>query len=1192
MVKLYIENKLIELDSEVQFAITKTFEDITNPTSIINDWSKTVSIPFTDNNNEVFGHIYNPDRLTLHTSNESLTTGLYFNPLKKLNFRLEWDSMLLMQGYAKMTSVTKSDGKGRYNVTLNGELGKIFQEMKKITFSPFKYKLYEDDFKYFLDSSDYYNEVLNANLVKDTEIVYEYVDKLQRRSNRDYKRNNLINFTLNNNFVENFDYKSFCGEDDKIKTFEEYFNEATYTSENKTFEEIFGISPESLINDGFNPITTNEFRATTQIPYIFYNQLFRMYFEKVEQVTGYKVNYDITWFNDFNPYWTKYIMTLNGIFANSTFVDQAFPKVRRSNTEYNKAFTMVNEYQFTELADDFSDLPTLPITFQVIFKTETPITNKNALTTADDAQILGEIYNELKEDSKYAVPIYGDVQQFWMKNNPIEEWHEVEWKYKITSPDTITVTFTMQGNWQFLKDIVDNKPSATWLRTCIIKAGIEGNPFLYNGVPLNYKYVDFIADISKTNTNKSILSNENRVNIFSFWDDTVSIFDVILYYLKIFRINLILNDVTKTINLTSSKKYFEDYKILDYTNKLDTSKEFTITPITFDKKYILFNTGEVDTRLHKAYKDKIGYNYGDKRLKTDYNFNDETKKLFETELKYAISFNPSNYSIIGLKPGYDIYNPIRGGVSELSLNEFGDDNNKVSTSFGFIGFYLYTYTNQSLFITDNTESMQKNECCCYKNPYELYSSTSEIPIGGYSYVSEIVMKDVKTWFWSTFGTPELSFSNISNFTDSNTFDVFTSVWQNYLDERYNTNNKLVSCYLDIKPFDYCNFEFNNFIKIDNQLYFVNKIYDYDITSNSPTKVDLITVQDLNGYTQTTTTTPLDVFVIYKNNNQEWNDSKDYIRLNDKGQTQTIYITSTKPVTWTDESLTLQNMVIYYNNDTTTSKKGEGTIPSGARVPVTFKMDDNIDESGTVVFRSGDKEHKVKVELVRNENFTVYDTDKTEYNTSDKVILQNTSPLTKTIYITSPNVDVSWNDNGTNLQDLCVNGVAGSGTIPKGTLVPVTLTMDVGDNYPKDMPVYGKIKFFTSEKTVIIDIMLIWREIFTVYKWDGEVWDVNFDYIELTPSEPIKTLYLTANDDVEWSDVNSNLQSLGINAGGNPEDWGEYEMANGVINAPSNSKPIYFRLNTQTQQGRDEGKVSFFNGRHEWFIDVVLKDNYS
>ena len=102
MTRLFIENKEIELDESVQFAITKQFEDLSNPTNIINDWSKTVSIPFTANNNAIFGHIYNPDRLIVVGNSDTLT-GIYFDPSKKLDMRLQDGDNVLMTGYAKMT---------------------------------------------------------------------------------------------------------------------------------------------------------------------------------------------------------------------------------------------------------------------------------------------------------------------------------------------------------------------------------------------------------------------------------------------------------------------------------------------------------------------------------------------------------------------------------------------------------------------------------------------------------------------------------------------------------------------------------------------------------------------------------------------------------------------------------------------------------------------------------------------------------------------------------------------------------------------------------------------------------------------------------------------------------------------------------------------------------------------------------
>ena len=57
----------------------------------------------------------------------------------------------------------------------------------------------------------------------------------------------------------------------------------------------------------------------------------------------------------------------------------------------------------------------------------------------------------------------------------------------------------------------------------------------------------------------------------------------------------------------------------------------------------------------------------------------------------------------------------------------------------------------------------------------------------------------------------------------------------------------MTCYLKLTQTDFVNFEFNNFVKIGNIIYFVNKIYDFNVESNGTTKVDLISVQDINGY---------------------------------------------------------------------------------------------------------------------------------------------------------------------------------------------------------------------------------------------------------------------------------------------------------------------------------------------------------
>ena len=123
--RIFIEGKELDSLESVTVPITKQFEELSDPTMICNDYSKTVTVPLSKNNNDIFGHCYNPDRLIAAGDDDTPLVGIYFDPYKKLDCRLQWGDDVFFTGYAKMLKVTN---KG-YEVTINGELGKIFQEL-------------------------------------------------------------------------------------------------------------------------------------------------------------------------------------------------------------------------------------------------------------------------------------------------------------------------------------------------------------------------------------------------------------------------------------------------------------------------------------------------------------------------------------------------------------------------------------------------------------------------------------------------------------------------------------------------------------------------------------------------------------------------------------------------------------------------------------------------------------------------------------------------------------------------------------------------------------------------------------------------------------------------------------------------------------------------------------------------------
>ena len=104
---------------------------------------------------------------------------------------------------------------------------------------------------------------------------------------------------------------------------------------------------------------------------------------------------------------------------------------------------------------------------------------------------------------------------------------------------------------------------------------------------------------------------------------------------------------------------------------------------------------------------------------------------------------------------------------------------------------------------------------------------------------------VDGYYMCTFGIPKAYYTNYDSYSGKK---CIYDGWSNYLNERYSIYNKKVTCYLYLTPADFIYFDFNHFVKIGHQLYAINKIYDYDVTSLASTKVDLISIQNIQGYT--------------------------------------------------------------------------------------------------------------------------------------------------------------------------------------------------------------------------------------------------------------------------------------------------------------------------------------------------------
>ena len=1249
MIRLFLENIEVELDESVSFAINKQFEDITSPTDIKNDWSKTIQIPFTQHNNKLFGELFNVDRLIVEGDNTLM--GIYFDPYKKVNFRLQWGNAILLSGYAKNIDVVKeSNGTGHYNITLNGELGKVFQEMKKITFDNTT-----SDTKYLIDGSKYVDETINKDLVYTlwnneptysptlTENYYYVFDantgESIKKPNLGYRLVDYIGFVPNNSYDDDFDYKVFqLNNQNSSKTFAEVLDEKARAVGNgkdddgngevddkdDNYQTVVGIPAETVIGEGLLPREIAEYRSYLQIPYIHFNKLFQIFAKKTTEITGYDVDMNTGWFNDRNPYWSKMVYILQRLSQNTN--SKVYESVLKNITFGNFTLTdSYNNYYSPRMSSHAAN-----ITWKSILSNSTFLQNVRAdfkQNKFDNISFNQTIpvklsFNNIYYDDVLATQNYiifaggyfininfrlkdenGNVV---FTNIPVYLHHPSTTNFKGIDVPVTGIPKKSAGQYEITVDIPFNM---------IIDRNTVGNDFdieaavyssdIYSRTDDTILYLvdstsggDIYRAVAKTitvgplDTEISVTTSNNkrsnsRFTLNDLWNNEFNPFDEILNYCKQFRIGVFCDDINKKLIFKPLSAYFSDYQVLDWTDKLDTSKEYHIQPITFDKKYVLFNYEKYETELNKQYNDKYGVNFGEYRLTTDYEFNNDEKELF----KYSKVAIPSTDMCVSWENLYTNLSVIYTLPAEITAYNKDKDEKNVNV-FGSMLFYKgladfdRTSGLRTVSITDDTDFQVFNHTYFYtQNGQEgKYIKTYKYP----------VLDIVKDDNLCTFTTPSENYTYVPN-AYNNKNGIYKNFWEHYLNERYNKQNKIVTCYLRLTPYDFAQFQYNNFVKIQNQLYMVNKIYDYHIDENVPTKVDLVTIQDIKGYTLAKT---FEIFELYNNKGQEWSYYRDYITLTSVGQTQTVYITSSKPVTWVDENSALQDMVIYYNNDVSTAMRGSGTIPAGEYIPVTFKMMDNEDQFGDVVFTSEGKEYRVSTALIKDESFTIYDTDKTAWSSTDKIELENTGPVTKTIYITSPNADVEWSANDNRLQDFYIDGKAGSGTIPAGTLVPVTITYDFSESEMLEMPITSSIRFYTAKQSIDVNVEIIIWEIFNLYRWDGELWDENDGYIDLAPDNQKQVLYLDANSDVEWIYVDSNgnpsadLQGLGICPSEDGDwDWGSYDWSGrGMIYPPSNYRPIYFGIDTSLVQGRNEGRVEFYNGRHSWYVDVVLRDS--
>jgi hypothetical protein len=150
MIELLINGQPIGLSDDFEISINKTIADIRNPETRSSDFTRTLTIPGTADNNKVFNFIFD-------VANDIVGSGQYnpdFNPNKKADCIVLVDGMPQISGFIRLTEILNNNGSIEYNCTIHGESANLFTDLENA-------KLNELDFSE-------YNHICNITNIKDS----------------------------------------------------------------------------------------------------------------------------------------------------------------------------------------------------------------------------------------------------------------------------------------------------------------------------------------------------------------------------------------------------------------------------------------------------------------------------------------------------------------------------------------------------------------------------------------------------------------------------------------------------------------------------------------------------------------------------------------------------------------------------------------------------------------------------------------------------------------------------------------------------------------------------------------------------------------------------------------------------------------------------------------------------------------
>lgn len=938
-VRIYLENYQIDTDDNSIIAMTMCYSYLEDPTTVAGDYSKTIKIPGTVNNNKIFGQIWNLDRTVLYGDSN---TSVYFNPSKKTEAKIYIGPEIFKTGYVQLNNIIKDKNVITYEITFYSELCNVLHNLLDSSLcnlnlpsnglrhninafnidsinnsnnnlgNYMKYGLtidgVYDGFRadYWLTKDSSGNlavaQMDNNGTKYDTAMILQaysakvrpmvYVQTLLNQIRDDYNKDSSTRLIYDDDYFFNGANPYCVNSVMACKTYDTDNASTVQVSLNaENFNASFG--PDGgRVRLMLKPGSSSYIDENGYLDLSSFTAIADLRFECMLRIAG-TLNQS-QWQSATSSYTNNYYgrrFTSDTTYIQPTIVlvdaetDADVTYLQSTNTPWISSGIPLYEY--------YSDFYYPYIVSPIIYEQEA---NTPTFELAFRNAFITEVRNEYipnpntGQSTWVEVPEYNKMYSNLNTKGYLEledDYHDSEIYDNIGVTDFFPFVFSTYGTSNLTKKYkvyVEFTTRSNKLK-CVNKGnknteiGITGwTVYGRCGIAENYEnnnrtYIyrnrqNFQAFNASLHPNCPVVSTSGKNCLFSgntgitsgsyvsfkdMVDSDVTQGDFLINFSKLFGLVYDTDSIAydNTIRLKTRNSYHKDYKIIDWTNKIDYSKSFKQTPLTFKTKYLSLAYNPMESYYEKKYLKTYDDAYGIQKIDTGFDFNDNTTQLINNQLfKQTVMVKGEALLNGGPVPAYfdkenNERSPIDAQYSLLFWNQDSSLNN-YSPSIQIIDDVLEMH--------DASIGGDEEPCWVDTSRVSDYRSVklhAPSTLRSHEIQQSDDKKITQVLSWDL-GYPQSNYAKWSTSTYPSSATIYSNYWKSYIADLYDVNTRILKCYVYLSPTDMTKFSFKNFVKIGDTLWHPNQIIDYNPLSKNPVQVELIKVNDISAYTDSQT----------------------------------------------------------------------------------------------------------------------------------------------------------------------------------------------------------------------------------------------------------------------------------------------------------------------------------------------------